>query len=157
MRTWCAAGLLASSVVPWLAFPFGCGSSSGGHEAVSDAAVEGAAGDGTTGRSDGEAGVHGEGGVDAAADHAAEAAEATPTVLPIGNALTASSLAVIVNVDDPTSVAVGAYYQQKRTLPAANVISVHVPAGASITSAQFATVQSAVDAALPAGIQALAL
>jgi uncharacterized protein (TIGR03790 family) len=140
-----------------MAFPFGCGAGSGGHASESDAAVEGSSGDGTTARPDGEGGAHGDGGTDASADQTSEAAAVTPTVMPMGNALNAGALAVIVNADDPVSVAVGAYYQQKRKLPAANVVSVHVPAGANITSAQFATVQSAVEAALPAGIQALAL
>jgi uncharacterized protein (TIGR03790 family) len=81
----------------------------------------------------------------------------TPTFLPFTNALAASDLAVIVNVDDPDSVAIGAYYQQKRNLPAANILSVHVPTGASITSAQFTTLKAAVDAVVPANVQAYAL
>jgi uncharacterized protein (TIGR03790 family) len=80
-----------------------------------------------------------------------------PTVLPTGSALTPTQLALIVNLDDPVSVAVAAYYQQKRAIPAANVVSVHVPRHATITSAVFAPIKAAVDAATPAGVQAYAV
>lgn len=92
-----------------------------------------------------------------ATDSTRDAGSATPVVLPPNDAITPQNLAVIVNLDDPTSVAIGAYYQQKRKLPAANVIGVHIPMGATITSAQFAPVQAAVAAATPAGIEAYAL
>lgn len=90
-------------------------------------------------------------------DAPADAGPPAPVVLPANDAITPANLAVIVNLDDPTSVAIGNYYQQKRNLPAANVIGVHIPMGATITSAQFAPVQSAVAAATPASIQAYAL
>jgi uncharacterized protein (TIGR03790 family) len=125
-------------------------SSDSGPDAAPGAMEDGGAGGGDdagdAGATDGSSG----------AGDAGDAA-VSPAVLPTGSALTADELAVIVNVDDPDSVAIGAYYAQKRGLPAANVISVHVPSGASITSAQFAPVKSAVDAATPAGVQAYAL
>jgi uncharacterized protein (TIGR03790 family) len=125
-------------------------SSDSGTDAAPGSPPDGGAGDrGDAGDAGAEDGGNGNGdGGDAAV---------SPTVLPTGSALTADQLAVIVNVDDADSVAIGAYYAQKRGLPAANVISVHVPTGASITSAQFAPVQSAVAAATPAGVQAYAL
>lgn len=126
-------------------------SSDSGTDAAPGSSADGGASDGgdagNGGGTDGGNGDAGDGG-DAAV---------SPAVLPTGSALTADQLAVIVNLDDPDSVAIGAYYAQKRGLPAANVISVHVPTGASITSAQFAPVQSAVAAATPAGVQAYAL
>ena len=113
------------------------------------------AGDSATSRGDASRDVAGDG--PAPTDAVMDAPVPVPVLLPLDNALSASALAVIVNLDDPTSVAIGAYYAQKRSLPAANVISVHVPIGASITSVQFATVKAAVDAVVTPEIQAYAL
>ena len=124
-------------------------SDAGGEDATSSDGTTGdAVADGTDGVAPTDAGP---------SDAAQEAGPKTPVMLPPNDAITAANLAVIVNLDDPTSVAIGAYYRQKRKLPAANVIGVHIPMGATITSAQFAPVQSAVAAATPAGIQAYAL
>jgi uncharacterized protein (TIGR03790 family) len=90
-------------------------------------------------------------------DARADAGPPAPTFLPMNNSLSPDALAVIVNADDPSSVAAAAYYQQKRNLPAANVIPVHIPIGAMITSTQFALVKAAVDAAATPNIQAYAL
>jgi uncharacterized protein (TIGR03790 family) len=143
VRPYAQAGLslLATACLPWL----GCGGSHG--------QTAGPAGD----ASPGDATVVDAGVGDAVADAPRDTAPPAPVVLPVGNALAASAVAVIVNADDPNSVAIGSYYQQKRNLPAANVVSVHIPTGATITSAQFAPVQTAVAAATPAGIQAYAL
>lgn len=139
-----------------LAVPAAC--SSVANTQASDAGDDGAPFDGTTGDGAPADATDGSSVDDARGpDATRDAGAATPVVLPPNDAINPANLAVIVNLDDPTSVAVGAYYQQKRKLPAANVIGVHIPMGASITSAQFATVQTAVAAATPAGIEAYAL
>lgn len=69
-----------------------------------------------------------------------------------------SQLAVIVAAGDATSEAIATSYQQKRGIPAANIIRVTLPSTTdSITSANFATLKANIDAQLPAGIQATLL
>lgn len=41
--------------------------------------------------------------------------------------LDARQLAIVINDDDPDSVAVGAYYQRRRAIPAENVVHVRIP------------------------------
>lgn len=77
--------------------------------------------------------------------------------------LAPADLAVLVNSDDPQSVAVGEHYVQARGIPAANVIA--LPLGATyaamqtttMTAAAFATWKTQIDAATPATIQAYAV
>jgi uncharacterized protein (TIGR03790 family) len=81
-----------------------------------------------------------------------------PTVLLPKSGLEAAEVAVVVNDNDPQSVAVAAYYQERRGIPAQNLIHVQLPSGAAVlASADFAAVKATVDAALPPGIQAFAL
>ncbi len=97
-------------------------------------------------------------GPDAAVD-----AQVTPQLLVPRESLGPADLAVLVNSDDPQSVAVGAYYIQARGIPAANLIS--LPLGASyaamqtttISAADFATWKSQIDAATPPAVQAYAV
>lgn len=73
-------------------------------------------------------------------------------------ALSAGQLGVIVNDDDPDSVAVAEYYRQKRGIPAANLIHVRFPPGHdSLSRETFAALKRTVDAATPAEVQAYAL
>lgn len=80
-----------------------------------------------------------------------------PTVIIPRTGITADELGVLVNDDDPLSVAVAAYYVAARGIPDAHVVHLHVPAGAAITMAQLAPLKDQVDAALGAEVQALAL
>ncbi|MES3039255.1 MAG: TIGR03790 family protein [Bdellovibrionota bacterium] len=69
----------------------------------------------------------------------------------------ASELGVIVNTNDPQSVAVADYYIQRRNIPAANVVRVSFPVSYSITEAAFNALKAQVDQAMPTGVQALAV
>lgn len=72
--------------------------------------------------------------------------------------LSADQLGVIVNDDDPDSVAVAAYYQEKRAIPAANLIHVRFKPGRSVlTRKEFATLKRRVDRKTPDTVQAFAL
>ena len=87
---------------------------------------------------------------------------ASQLVLPT-ESLTAAEVGVLVNSDDPQSVAVGEHYMQARGIPAANLIA--LPLGASystmksttMTAADFATWKAQIDAATPSSIQAYAV
>ena len=72
--------------------------------------------------------------------------------------LQAEELAVIVNDNDPISVAVAPYYAAQRGIPAANIIHIPVPNGTNVISpTEFAPLLAQVERALPDGIQAYAL
>jgi uncharacterized protein (TIGR03790 family) len=69
-----------------------------------------------------------------------------------------SELAVLVNDDDPQSVAVAAAYMSARALPPENLVHLAFPAGVEVLGqAEFAQAYATMAAELPAGIQALAL
>ncbi len=73
-------------------------------------------------------------------------------------ALSAEQLGVIVNDDDPDSVAVAEYYREKRGIPAANLIHVRFKPGQSTLSREaFVALKHSIDAATPAQVQAYAL
>jgi uncharacterized protein (TIGR03790 family) len=70
-------------------------------------------------------------------------------------AITASELAVLVAEGDATSEAIGRAYQLARGIPEANMIRVAVDTRSDIISADaFNTLKSAIDAKLPAAVQA---
>ena len=71
--------------------------------------------------------------------------------------ITAATLGLVVNEDDPYSVAVGAYYAQVRQIPEENIVRVHLPDKATLTSAEFAQLREQLDKHLPANVQGLAL
>lgn len=72
--------------------------------------------------------------------------------------VTASTLAVVVNTDDPLSVQIGAYYAQQRHVPAANIARVHFDYHRALLPAdEFAVLKKAVDLQLPHSVQAYAL
>lgn len=69
-----------------------------------------------------------------------------------------AELGVIVNDDDPDSVAIAAYYREKRGIPAANLIHVHfMPARPALTRAEFVDIKRLVDRKTPKNVQAYAL
>lgn len=93
--------------------------------------------------------------------------ESAPPVAP-GAALTApalprsgfgaADLAVVIALGDATSEAIGLAYQSARGIPEANMVRVAVPTGSDVVAAaDFATLKVAIDARLPAGVQATLL
>ncbi|WP_324780493.1 TIGR03790 family protein [Thiobacillus sedimenti] len=73
-------------------------------------------------------------------------------------ALDATQLGVIVNDDDPDSVAIAAYYMQKRGIPAENLIHVRFKPGQSaLAREEFAALKRRVDRVTPKAVQAYAL
>ncbi|MGX2038851.1 TIGR03790 family protein [Methylocaldum sp. MU1018] len=67
-------------------------------------------------------------------------------------------LAVIVNEADPSSIAIGGYYQKRRSIPDENVIRVSFPPGSdNLPRAQFESVKQTVDKLTPSRVQAYAL
>ncbi len=73
-------------------------------------------------------------------------------------ALSAEQLGVIVNDDDPDSVAIAAYYRDKRGIPAANLIHVRFKPGRSTLSREeFVNIKRRVDRKTPQSVQAFAL
>lgn len=70
--------------------------------------------------------------------------------------LGAAQLAVVVNDEDPDSVAVGALYRAARKLPEHNLIHVRLRhPGARLDAAQFRVLKDEIDSQLPPGIQAV--
>ncbi len=82
----------------------------------------------------------------------------TPTVLLPKYRLSPEELAVVINDADPLSVRIGRYYQEKRGIPAENIIHVRFPAGRpEISAAEFMPIKELVDHQTPARVQAYAL
>mgnify|MGYP000514678588 CR=1 FL=1 len=80
-----------------------------------------------------------------------------PTVLLPRASIQPAELALLANDQDPLSMAVAAYYQQQRQIPADNLLVVSFPPGPTITADTFTTmIKSEVDT-LPPTIQALAI
>jgi len=72
--------------------------------------------------------------------------------------LTAEQLGVIVNDDDPDSVAIAAYYREKRGIPAANLIHVRFrPGRSTLSREEFTDIKRDVDRKTPRQVQAYAL
>ncbi len=73
-------------------------------------------------------------------------------------ALTAEQLGVVVNDDDADSVAVAAYYMDRRGIPAANLIHVRFrPGRATLTREEFVNLKRQVDRRTPKNVQVYAL
>jgi uncharacterized protein (TIGR03790 family) len=89
----------------------------------------------------------------------ARAAPERPTLAGFDQpALAAAQLGVIVNDDDPDSVAVAAYYMEKRGIPPANLIHVRFrPGRATLGREEFAALKREVDGRTPKAVQAYAL
>ncbi len=82
----------------------------------------------------------------------------TPQFLAARTGITADQVGVVVNDDDPLSVATADYYVAARMIPAANVVHLHVPIHATITAATFQPLADAVTAALAStDVQVLAI
>ena len=79
-----------------------------------------------------------------------------PDVIFPRTGITSDEMAVLVNDDDPLSVSIAEYYVTARNIPAANVVHLHVPAGATLSVASFTPLAAQVDAAL-AGTAAQAM
>jgi len=71
--------------------------------------------------------------------------------------LTARDLGLVINENDPLSVQIGAYYQQRRSIPAENVVRVRMPVAPVLSRLDFARVSRDVRNGLPSHVQALAL
>ncbi|QPF74946.1 TIGR03790 family protein [Roseateles sp. DAIF2] len=71
--------------------------------------------------------------------------------------LTAADIALVVNRNDPYSVAVGAYYAKKRGLDPAQVITLELPRQAVLSPAEFEAFKAQLDERLGPQVQALAL
>jgi uncharacterized protein (TIGR03790 family) len=80
-----------------------------------------------------------------------------PTVVFPLSRIDDAELAVLVNDNDPQSVAVADYYMSARGLPAENLIHLAFPVAANLTQADFELAYADMQAELPVGIQALAL
>ncbi|QNB01395.1 TIGR03790 family protein [Massilia sp. Se16.2.3] len=64
-------------------------------------------------------------------------------------------LAIVINDNDPDSVAIGKYYRERRDIPAANVIHVRLPREASLPLERFRALKEDIDSRLGPGIQAV--
>ena len=83
---------------------------------------------------------------------------ARPSVLLPKSGLEASELAVIVNDQDPLSIKIAVYYQQRRKIPSENIIRVSFKPGQSIMHpGEFAVLQKVVESKTPERVQAYAL
>jgi uncharacterized protein (TIGR03790 family) len=72
--------------------------------------------------------------------------------------LAADQLGIIINDDDPDSVAIAGYYREKRGIPAANLIHVRFKPGRStLTREEFINLKRRVDRKTPKHVQAYAL
>ncbi|MEM9070535.1 MAG: TIGR03790 family protein [Myxococcota bacterium] len=94
----------------------------------------------------------GDSGVDAGEDAAASAVN----VLFPRTGLLPEELGVVINEDDPQSVAVGERYLEARGVPAENVVRVRLPIEDRISREAFASVEEAI-AGLPDAVQGLAV
>ncbi len=73
------------------------------------------------------------------------------------NGLQANQVGLLINDNDPYSVAVGEYYRVKRGIPNANIVHLQIPTTSSLDRTQFAAIKSTVDAALPATVEVLSV
>jgi uncharacterized protein (TIGR03790 family) len=73
-------------------------------------------------------------------------------------ALGPQQLGVVINLDDPLSVAIGEYYRQVRRIPEANVVGIRFDAKSeTLYEGDFLRIKKEVDERLPATVQVLAL
>jgi uncharacterized protein (TIGR03790 family) len=75
---------------------------------------------------------------------------------PAAGALQAADLAIVINDADPDSVAVGAYYRQRRNIPVANVVHVSIPGKPNrLDPARFQLLKQEIDARIKPEVQAV--
>ena len=73
-----------------------------------------------------------------------------------GGALRPQQLAIVINDDDPNSVAVGRYYRKRRDIPAENVVHVRIPGKPhQISRERFEELKQQIDAQLGPEVQAV--
>ena len=90
-------------------------------------------------------------------DTTTDAPPVEPTVLLPRAAITRDELAVLVNDQDPQSIAVAAYYQQARQIPPENLITLSFPPSETLTADAFNALKAQIDAAAGPQIQAFAV
>jgi uncharacterized protein (TIGR03790 family) len=78
-------------------------------------------------------------------------------VPPITGRLLPSDLGLVINTADPYSVAVGAYYAQRRSIPEPHIVRVTLPLRNSLSMAELDALAEQIKTALPPKVQALAL
>lgn len=84
------------------------------------------------------------------------AAPLAPVAIAATAALTADQLALVVNDDDPSSVAVAELYRQAHQVPERNIVHVNIPGSPQrLTAAQFQAVKARIDAQLPSAVEAV--
>jgi uncharacterized protein (TIGR03790 family) len=71
--------------------------------------------------------------------------------------LTSKDLGVVINTDDPYSVAVGEYYIKARKIPRMQVLRLRVPMKSALSPAEFEQLRQDIDAFFGDRVQALAL
>jgi uncharacterized protein (TIGR03790 family) len=71
--------------------------------------------------------------------------------------ITANDLGLIINESDPLSVQIGEYYQQRRSIPAENVVRVRMTVAPVLSRLEFSRVAKDVQTKLPSRVQVLAL
>jgi uncharacterized protein (TIGR03790 family) len=90
--------------------------------------------------------------------HAGTAHSATPQFYLPKTSLGPEDIAVIVNDDDPFSRRIGEYYQQRRNIPAQNLIHIHfLPGSTNMTQNEFTRIKAQVDKKTPNSVQAFVL
>jgi uncharacterized protein (TIGR03790 family) len=136
------ASWLALLIGVALAAPIGCGSD----------APSGGSGSGAT-TSTGPGGAGGSGG----GAMGGGGGLTTPTMTFEERGLAPEQIAIVVNDQDPVSLALGSYYQQARSIPEANVVTLSFDTAAVLPAGDFAPLKTQLDAALSSEIQALAL
>lgn len=81
---------------------------------------------------------------------------AAPAQFVASPALRPEQLAIVINDDDPNSVAVGQYYRKRRNIPAANVVHVRIPGKPhQISADRFTELKAEIDGRLAPGVQAV--
>lgn len=71
--------------------------------------------------------------------------------------LNAARLGVLYNLDDPSSQAIALFYAARRSIPAANVLGLHLGSAKVLTPEAFAPMRTQALDRLPTGVQSLAL
>jgi uncharacterized protein (TIGR03790 family) len=75
----------------------------------------------------------------------------------IAGRLSAAELGLVINTDDPYSVAVGEYYAQRRGIAAQQIVRVSLPLRNTLKVAELEALSTQIRSAMPPHVQALAL
>ncbi|MBT9609742.1 MAG: TIGR03790 family protein [Aquabacterium sp.] len=75
----------------------------------------------------------------------------------VSGKLGVADVGVVINTNDPYSVAVGDYYVQKRAIPSNNVLKIAIPVVYELNPAQLNVIRGQIDAFFGNRVQALAL